>query len=48
MSFYGILVLIHILGAICGIGAQFAQPFILKKPQNSKASRICPSSESWS
>ena len=31
MSFYGILVLIHILGAICGIGAQFAQPFIIEQ-----------------
>ena len=36
MSFYGILVLIHILGAICGIGAQFAQPFILKNPKTVK------------
>ena len=43
MSFYGILVLIHILGAICGIGAQFAQPFIIKQAQNSKAGRVCPS-----
>ena len=36
MSFYGILLLIHILGAICGIGAQFAQPFILKNPKTVK------------
>ena len=36
MSFYGILVLIHILGAICGIGASFAQPFLLNKPKTVK------------
>ena len=43
MSFYGILVLIHILGAICGIGASICTTIYIEKPQNSKASRVCPS-----
>ncbi len=36
MSFYGILVLLHVIGAICGIGAQFAQPFLLNKVKTVK------------
>jgi|SRR3954469_24188055 uncharacterized membrane protein len=36
MSFYGILVLLHVIGAICGIGAQFAQPLLLNRVKTVK------------
>ena len=36
MSFYGILVLLHVIGAVCGIGAQFAQPFLFNRVKTAK------------
>lgn len=36
MSLYGIIVLIHVLGAICGIGASFASPFLLNRAKTAK------------
>jgi uncharacterized membrane protein len=36
MSFYGIIVLLHVIGAICGIGAQFAQPFLSNRAKTAK------------
>ena len=36
MSFYGIIVLIHVLGAVCGIGASFASPLLLNRAKTAK------------
>jgi|tagenome__1003787_1003787.scaffolds.fasta_scaffold20822421_1 uncharacterized membrane protein len=36
MSFYGIIVLLHVIGAVCGIGAQFALPFLTSKAKTAK------------
>lgn len=36
MSFYGVLVLLHVIGAICGIGAQFAQPLLVNRAKTVK------------
>ncbi len=36
MSFYGILVLLHVIGAICGMGASFAQPLLMNKAKTVK------------
>ncbi len=40
MSFYGIIVLLHVIGAICGIGAQFAQPLLVNKPKTVKQAQF--------
>ena len=36
VTFYGIIVLIHVLGAICGIGASFASPILLGRAKTAK------------
>jgi uncharacterized membrane protein len=36
VSFYGIIVLLHVIGAVCGIGAQFAQPFLASRAKTAK------------
>lgn len=33
MSIYGFIVLIHIISAVCGLGAAFALPVLMKKPE---------------
>ena len=36
MSLYGFIVLIHIISAICGLGASFASPVLLSRPKTVK------------
>ncbi|KAA9030612.1 DUF2269 family protein [Niallia endozanthoxylica] len=36
MSLYGFILLIHVLGAVCGIGASFASPFLLNRAKTAK------------
>lgn len=33
MSFYGIIVFIHIIAAVCGLGATFALPVLMSRPK---------------
>ena len=42
MSFYGIIVLLHVIGAVCGIGAQFALPFLTSKAKTAKQAEFVP------
>ncbi|AZB41830.1 DUF2269 family protein [Bacillus sp. FJAT-42376] len=33
MSIYGIIVLIHVIAAVCGLGATFALPILMNRPK---------------
>ncbi|WP_462410327.1 DUF2269 family protein [Neobacillus sp. Marseille-QA0830] len=34
MTFYGIILTLHIISAVCGLGATFALPAVMKLPKN--------------
>jgi len=41
MSFYSILVTIHVIAAVCGLGAAFASPIISKSPKTVSQAKLC-------
>ncbi|MDT0162250.1 DUF2269 domain-containing protein [Bacillus sp. AG4(2022)] len=41
MTFYSILLTVHIIAAVCGLGAAFAQPIISKAPKTVSQAMLC-------
>jgi len=41
MTFYSILVTLHVIAAVCGLGAAFAQPIIAKIPKTVSQAMLC-------
>ncbi|WP_064094248.1 hypothetical protein [Rossellomorea aquimaris] len=39
MSIYGLLVLIHVITAVAGLGASFAMPVVMKTPETSQQAK---------
>ncbi|MGM0840483.1 MAG: DUF2269 family protein [Bacillota bacterium] len=40
MSMYGLLVLVHIVAAVAGLGASFAMPVVMKTPETSHQAKF--------
>ncbi|MCA1055994.1 DUF2269 domain-containing protein [Rossellomorea aquimaris] len=40
MSIYGIIVMIHVVAAVAGLGASFAMPVIMKTPETAQQARF--------
>ncbi|MGD6818485.1 hypothetical protein ACQCVE_15605 [Metabacillus sp. 113a] len=39
MTVYGIIVLLHVIAAVCGLGATFALPILMSRPKTAGQTR---------